>query len=181
LANFVLALDPDPERRRQFIAAATRELAPVRGLQIGSVSSHMFVAAWASKPGAPVSAETTDRGASIVWGVAIPEAETAPLDATELARIAAAPEPTPLPAFDGFHALAVYDSPTQLTIAADPLGLFPLYYWYRDQVLLAGASPELFRYHPLFTPEVDPEALASILLTSHLTGQPPLAQTEVPP
>ena len=70
--------------------------------------------------------------------------------------------------FDGFHALAVYHPHLGLTVTADLLGLFPIYYYTRGDVLLVGYSPELFRYHPLFKQVFNPAGLVGILLTNGL-------------
>jgi asparagine synthase (glutamine-hydrolysing) len=52
-----------------------------------------------------------------------------------------------------------------LTLGADLIGMFPVYWWTGGEVLLAGSSPELFRLHPCFRSSIDLEGLTGILLT----------------
>jgi phenylacetate-coenzyme A ligase PaaK-like adenylate-forming protein len=73
-------------------------------------------------------------------------------------------------AFDGYHAAVVYHPRSSITVGADLLGIFPVYYHAVGEVLLVGSSPELFRYHPLFRAELDLGGLAGLLLTNGLVG-----------
>ena len=73
---------------------------------------------------------------------------------------------------DGYHVGLVYRSSGDLIVGADLLGLFPIYYYAADGVLLVGSSPELFRHHPLFRTSFNPDAFATMLLLMYpLAGE----------
>lgn len=166
MANFLVVVDPDPERRTAFCKAVRPHLAPVDGLRDGAYARGDFHALWAAGPRAPVSAWAGDGGAAVIWGRAL-GAEGRPVEARQLPAIwagipAAMPE-----AFDGYHAAVNWDARRGLVLGADLLGMYPLYWWQSGGVLLAGSSPEPFRLHPAFRWTLDPIGLAGILLTMH--------------
>lgn len=168
MANFLLLVDPDADRRARFIKRVEPLVAPVDGLVTAGCSSGDFSVIWAAQERAPVSYIADDGGAAVVWGDAIGEEGSKRLDAGALrARWANVTVDLPAP-LDGFHAAAVFESSVGLTVGADVLGLFPVYYYANGEVLLVGSSPELFRYHPAFQMEVDPLGLVGILLMMHL-------------
>jgi asparagine synthase (glutamine-hydrolysing) len=49
-------------------------------------------------------------------------------------------------------------------VGADLLGLFPIYYYAAEGVVLVGSSPELFKHHRSFRTSFNPDALAMMLL-----------------
>ncbi|HEU6453058.1 MAG TPA: asparagine synthase-related protein [Gemmatimonadaceae bacterium] len=165
MASFLVAIDPDPPRRDTFFSDATERIAPLKGLVRGECSSGVFRALWATGPRAPITFESDERGAAIVWGDALNE-EGIRFDAGRMRSAWSASE-TSGPVFDGYHAAVVFDADRGLTIGADLIGMFPVYWWASGAVLLAGSSPELFRLHPCFRSTVDLEGLAGILLTMH--------------
>ena len=69
-------------------------------------------------------------------------------------------------ALDGFHAAIVYSSQKGLIVGADLLGVFPIYYYASEEIILVGSSPELFRYHPCFRMKFNPAGFLGILLTN---------------
>jgi asparagine synthase (glutamine-hydrolysing) len=164
VANLVLVLDPDADRRTRFIAST--RLSPVEGLRSEQCTFDDFCAAWAQERRAPVSRIADAQGIAILWGDAILPQHATRADASALRTAWADPDSAPV--FDGFHAAAVYDRQLGLCVGTDALGLFPLYYWSSHGVVLIGSSPELFRHHPLFRMKLSPAGLVGILLTSHL-------------
>jgi len=143
--------------------------APVEGLVAGSCSSPPFAALWTAGAHAPVSVHA-DGGATIVFGTAFRDESGTRITASELReswRDAAARTPEP---YDGFHAALAWDPLTGLVAGADFLGRFPVYFAVAGDVLLVGSSPELFRHHPEFRPEIDPPGLVGILLTHGLVA-----------
>jgi asparagine synthase (glutamine-hydrolysing) len=166
VANVLLVIDPDEGRRTQFVATAAPRLALLDGLRTEQAACGDLAALWARDPRAPVSEDTDAQGVGLVWGDALGADGAAPVDAQRLRTLWADPHAAPV--FDGFHAAATYDRHLGLRVGADPLGLFPLYYWQSGDVVLVGASAELFRCHPLFRITLSPVGLAGILLTSHL-------------
>lgn len=77
--------------------------------------------------------------------------------------------PRTLAGQDGFYLALFYDGHAEISLGTDALGMFPLYFWARDDVLLFGTSPELFKHHPLFAIAPDPFGVASVLLLSHIS------------
>ena len=166
MANFILIIDPDPERRSHYIKTIKPHLPLVEGLNTNSCSTGDFDAIWAASPHAPISYLADAGGATIVWGEAIAQTSSERIDASTLKNIWKTAPNQVLPSFDGFHAVAVYHPHLGLSVAADLLGLFPIYYYIYNDVALVGSSPELFRHHPLFQPVFNPTGLVGILLTN---------------
>lgn len=166
MANLVLIIDPDAERRDRFTARIEGLLVPFDGLLTERCTSGDFCALWARDARAPVSQVTDAQGAAVIWGEAIKAASSARIDAGALRVLWVDAHAAAV--FDGFHAAAVYDSRAGLLIGADLLGLFPIYYWSSGDVVLVGSSAELFRHHPLFRMQLSPAGLVGYLLTSHL-------------
>ncbi len=166
MVNFVVLVDPDPGRRSQFIQIIEPLLPPVEGLIINSCATGDFHAIWAAHSSAPISSVTSANGAAVVWGEAI--SKSTRIDA-ECLRILCKEFPNhSLPPFDGFYAAVSYHPQWGLTIAADLLGFFPIYYYTLGEVALVASSPELFRYHPLFEAKFNPAGIVGILLTNGL-------------
>lgn len=175
MANFIIIVDPDPERRTSYCAAIKPRIAPVEGLTIAACSSGNFHAVWACNPAAPVSHHSDQEGAAVIWGVAMDE-DGQRMDAAGL-RVAWRDLSEPMPtAYDGYHAALRYSPVTGLVVGADLIGMFPIYWWASGNVLLVGSSPELFKYHPNFKTALDPLGLVGILLTMHLVDGNTLLQ-----
>ncbi len=168
MANFVVVVDPAPERRSQFIKTITPHLPLVEGLNTNSCSTKDFYAIWAASPHTPISCIADEQGAAIVWGEAIAQGSSERIDALSLRNLWKSSPAQVLPPFDGFHAVVVYQPHLGLSVGADLLGLFPIYYYTHGDVALVGSSPELFRHHPLFKAVFNPTGLVGILLTNGL-------------
>ena len=176
MANILIVVDPDADRRSQFIRAVEPLLPIVPGLQTASCASGDFCAVWATSVRAHVSAVDDREGAVVLWGDAIPGPGPQRIQAQELKRVwDNCAEKFPAP-FNGFHAGVVYRPETGVTVGADLLGMFPIYYYATDTVLLVGSSPELFRYHPAFVMKFNPAALVGMLLLMHPLGGDTLFQ-----
>lgn len=168
MANFVVVVDADFERRSRFIEAVEPLLPPVEGLNIARCAKGDFCAIWAASKQAPISQVADDEGAAVVWGEAIAGPGPKRINATELRQVWKCPNSRASAAFDGFYAAVVYHPKLGMVIGADLLGLFPIYYYASGNVLLVGSSPELFRHHPVFRMEFNPRGLVGILLTMHI-------------
>lgn len=168
MANFVVVIDPDSERRSRFIEVIKPLIPPVDGLVTTTCSTADFAAIWASGECAPVSYVADDQGAAVIWGEAMSGTNPERMTATQL-RERWGNLSNHLPdALDGFHAAVIYQPKLGLVVGADLLGLFPVYYYARGEVLLIGSSPELFRYHPQFRLEFNPAGLVGMLLLMHM-------------
>ncbi len=176
MANFVIVVDPDRERRSRFIEVIKPLIAPVEGLVVSECGLGDFGAVWASSGRAPVSQVVDEVGAAVLWGEAVPGGSSERLRAEELReRWREVPDRVPV-ALDGFHAGVVYRREVGVTVGADLLGIYPVYYYCRGEVLLVGSSEELFRHHPEFEVRLNAAGLVGMLLLMHLVdGQTLLA------
>lgn len=170
MANFFVIVDPNSERRSHFIKNIESRLPPVDGLTINSCANGDFQAIWAIHPQAPISCIVEEDEAVVIWGDAIIPGESTRLDAKVLRTLWREFPEQGLPPFDGFYAAVAYHPHFGLTVTADILGLFPIYYYVKGEVVLVASSPELFRHHPLFTAEFNPAGLVGILLTNGLVN-----------
>jgi asparagine synthase (glutamine-hydrolysing) len=164
MANFIVVVDENEERRRRFIARVRPMLPPLDGLDIGDATLGPFAACWAARPAAPTSVHTGADVAAVVWGDALPR-EGPSVRASDLAGLWSDDRERTPPAFDGFYAAVRFHARQGLTVGGDVLGLFPVYYGVRRGVIVVGSSPELFRHHPLFPVELDREGLIGLLVT----------------
>ena len=170
MANFVVVVDADAERRALFIRTIQPRMVLVDGLQLGSCSQGDFSSLWAAAPGAPISQVADSEGAAVLWGEAIPGPGPERIDAARLREQWQGVKENPPEAYDGFYAGVVQDRQRGLIVGADLLGLFPVYYCAVRGGVLIGSSPELFRHHPEFRMELNPAGLVGILLTNGLVG-----------
>jgi asparagine synthase (glutamine-hydrolysing) len=167
VANFLVIVDPEPERRARFIQRILPLLPPVEGLKVSNCTSGSFHAVWAASPVAPISAVASPDDACVLWGDAF-DGTNRRVDAATAQKVwcASGANLTPQP-WDGFHAAVAYMRQSgQVVVGADLLGFFPIYYHSTGDTLLLGSSPELFRHHDAFRPVLDPAGLAGILLTA---------------
>lgn len=167
MANFIVVVDPDPDRRKCFVDAVRQVIAPVDGLAIASCESASLSAVWAALPTAPLSYQVDDEGMSAIWGEAIEGPSGGRQNAAGLRQIWRQEARVP-PPYDGFHSAVVYEPKIGLCITADLLGLFPVtYYWHKD-ILLVSSSPELMPLHPIFVKRLNVAGLVGLLLTNGL-------------
>jgi asparagine synthase (glutamine-hydrolysing) len=165
MTNFIMVADPDPDRRAGFCRTAKPRLAMMDGLVLGECAAGEFAAMWASGPRAPVTTWSDGAGAAVLWGRALADDGRA-VEAAELPALWADVVRTMPPAFDGYHVAASYDPHRGLTVGADILGMYPVFWWSDGTVQLVGSSPELFRHHPRFNWTLDLAGMVGILLTS---------------
>lgn len=167
MANFLLIIDPDRERRERLLARASREIAFLPHLSRGCAVGDDFDLTWAAAPGAPISqCQTTGGRFAHIFGEPLDERGT-PFDATALATSLQRDFRVPAQG-NGFYAGLCRDPQRGWRIEADVLGVFPIYYWQDGDVLLVGSSPALFRLHPRYSSRLDLHGLAALLLTSGL-------------
>lgn len=162
MANFLVIVDPDHARRHAFIRQVEPRLAPVDGLAVSRLDLGDFSAVWAASPRAPVSQHVAADSAAVVWGHPLDRdgQVTAERVAHDWAG-ARMSEPAP---FDGYFAAAAFRRGRGLVVAPDLLGLFPVYYAASSDVCVVSATPEPFRFHPLFPSAIDREGLVGLLI-----------------
>lgn len=167
MANWLLVVDPDSQRRAEYVSSLRTSISPVGGLDISSHDGNGWAVVWAAAKNAPVDADTdkADFGA-FIWGEARDSsgALQAGSDLRKEWRDGAKAQ------WDGYYSAALVEHSGRSAIAgADLLGLFPVYYWASgDGKLLIGTSPELFRTCPAFSPGLSIEGLVGILLSNGL-------------
>lgn len=166
MANFVVCVDPDAQRRSAFLAKAKDGVHLLPELAGDTCESGDFCAAWAAGRHAPVNVCAGAEGAHIVLGLAFHDSAERSLDAHQLAALWREVPASLPPPLDGYHAAVSWRAAARrLVIGTDLLGVYPLYVWSDREVTLAGSSASLFHHHPAFRAELDPEGLAGILLT----------------
>jgi len=166
MANFIICCDSNEERKKKFLSQIEPLIAPIEGLVISTISAEVFSVVWAANKKAPVSFFKNDRGLGIIWGDAF--CSEYKLTAEKLIDIWDADQDRLFDSFDGFYAAATFKYRSGLVVGTDILGLFPVYYYVSDNIILVGSSPELFKYHPLFYAEFNPAGLVGILLTNSI-------------
>lgn len=168
MANFLIVIDPDPERRSQFVQTIIPHLPPIEGLTIDRAATENICAIWAANPRAPISWVAESDEVAVVWGDAIAPDTSQRIDARQLKEQWRNLSTANTQGFNGFYAGATYHPQRGLTVGADLLGLFPIYYYTQGEVALVTSSPELLRHHPLLTAKFNPVGLVGILLTNGL-------------
>lgn len=170
MASFMLIVDPDPARRHDVWQAARDRVAIAPGLVEGSIEAGDVAVAWAVAPGAPMDvAPARQESMAIILGEAFADHDRPPLAARELMEIWATPE-TSFPILDGWHAAVALHPHKGLVVCADLLGVFPIYYWHDDTVLLVATSPELFTAYPGFQAQIDRLGLTGLVLTHSMVS-----------
>ncbi len=71
---------------------------------------------------------------------------------------------------NGYYLAGMIDQHDVVYLAADQLGLMPLYYWAGTDHFCFSTSPNAFISHPHFNTTPDLMGVAGILLTMHATG-----------
>ncbi len=177
MTQFVVAIDASRERRARLVEAAKRELASDPDGSISAFEHGDVVVVSLSRPWEPFHRGESDRGSWFVWGRALQRQQTAPGVALDLAALwSTLPERVP-PALEGIHAALLIRRDGSMTVGADVLGTMPVYYACGADYVLVGSTPELFRTHRDFRPELDPRGLAGVLLTNGLVSGRALLRT----
>lgn len=168
MANFIAIIDSNTDRRNSFIESVKEKLPPMEGLVVNSIAMGDFCAAWACRKNTPVTTAHGKTSTTVVFGQPVSDNIQEDTDANKIMNLWSNRETRTKSFYNGFYAAIVYSIENGLTVGADLLGIYPVYYWANDDVVLVGSSAELFKYHPLFTRQLNPQGLVSILLTMHI-------------
>lgn len=114
------------------------------------------------------TSESASGGACFVLGDALHD--TGLDNAAWLQDQCAAHGPEALARQNGYYLAGLLDEHDAVYLAADQLGLMPLYYWAGPEHFCFSTSPNAFLSHPAFTAKPDLMGIAGILLTMHGTG-----------
>jgi asparagine synthase (glutamine-hydrolysing) len=173
MANFVIVIDRDSNRRSHYIQKILPRIAPVPDLIISERHQGDLAVAWATGAHAPSSLHHTSTELAVLWGEAIlpdtAERQTA-------AGLQAAWQNPPGQPYDGFYAAFTYSAIAGLRVGGDVLGFFPLYFWTFADGVIVASSPELLRHHPAFTPQFSLSGLIGIMMMRGLMNNCPLWQ-----
>ncbi|MHB8972540.1 MAG: hypothetical protein ACYC3X_09495 [Pirellulaceae bacterium] len=172
MAHLALTIDPDAQRRRQFLDTARGKIRTLAEWVVEELECGDLAMVWGVFPAAPRSCQAHDATCALVLGDAILD-DGQRLAASSLVAADHCAH-APLPVCDGFYLAAKYARPHGLTLSVDPLGLFPLYYAARGGVLIAATSCTLCVAHPCCEGGLDADGLAGILLTNGLVDDRPL-------
>jgi asparagine synthase (glutamine-hydrolysing) len=168
MANFLICLDPQEDRRRRTAAAARSSLAFLPDLVTGEANAAAVSVVWAAGRRAPIT-RTEQPVFGMVFGSPVPTRDTPRVDASALVEQWVAHDVSSAMASpDGYYAGFAYVPGERLVVAADRLGYFPVYYHQSRDVVLIASSPEPFRLHPAYRAGFDPEGLVGLLLTNGL-------------
>jgi asparagine synthase (glutamine-hydrolysing) len=171
MAHFLLIIDADVPRRDAAARRAQRECAFLAHLKTTLSLQPRYAIAWSAAPSAPVSHAVTPNEAGpdcILFGE--PHSASGEIASAESLRSAHAVDWSRRNALNGFYCALLVDPNRGVRAESDALGIFPVYYWKRADVLLISSSPGLFRSHPAFTQALDVHGVAALLLTSGLVG-----------
>jgi asparagine synthase (glutamine-hydrolysing) len=171
MANFLLVVDPDRDRRVQTIDRAFQQVAFLPSLRAEKAVADHYAITWAAAPQAPIErslAQSPSGGDAILFGE--PHDVTGKRVHAEDLRGRQDAEWLRLHELNGYYAALFIHPRHGVRVEADVLGVFPLYHWARGNVLLIATSPALFRCHPEFATALDLHAVAGLLLTSGLVG-----------
>ena len=165
-------LDPDPLRTSRFLEGS-RKLAPDLAwlkhtdTRLGHLSLSLDGA-----PRTPYSTfqDSGGRSVFVLGDIILPNTETGTDNAAWLNQQCIERGPEMLGRQNGYYLAGMIDQHDVVYLAADQLGLMPLYYWAGTDHFCFSTSPNAFISHPHFNTTPDLMGVAGILLTMHATG-----------
>ncbi|MDP1863191.1 MAG: asparagine synthase-related protein [Thiobacillus sp.] len=162
-------VDPDAAHARQFMAG-THRLAPTlpwlthTDTRLGRLSLSLD-----SAPQSPYSTcQSTTGRAVFILGDILGQPGTDSATWLEAQSLDLGPEA--LGRQNGYYVAGMVDEQGAVYLAADQLGLMPLYYWTENDRFCFSSSPNAFLSHPRFSPKPDLMGIAGTLLTMSATG-----------
>jgi len=106
----------------------------------------------------------------VLGDIILPNTETGTDNAAWLNQQCIERGPEMLGRQNGYYLAGMIDQHDVVYLAADQLGLMPLYYWAGTDHFCFSTSPNAFISHPHFNTTPDLMGVAGILLTMHATG-----------
>ncbi len=166
MSHFSLTCDRDSIRRKQFLSAAQQTLALLPGVEVQTAEVGHLALAWSYGKNTPLSCTSRPDAFSLLCGYAVMESGER-LNASRLLELWNV-RGHELDTLDGYFWGAVRSPDGALSVMCDPLGLFPVYYSIRGDVLIVGSSPGCCLAHPSCPEVLDVRGLAGILLINGL-------------
>jgi hypothetical protein len=71
MANFLVILDQDDERRSACVSQVSDDIAPISGLTQGQCNGDGWTAVWAAAASAPIDWVSDSEGGGVIWGDAL--------------------------------------------------------------------------------------------------------------
>ena len=169
MANFAGIVDQRTEQRNDYLAALRPRLATFPWLSPGEREMGSTVLAWCAGPTTPASFSRGAGGESCFLLGSLGRADAPHGSDTErLLQLYAKEGSTGISGQNGYYAACLEEPSGSVYLAADQMGLLPVYYYATQELLLFASSPSFFRPHPAFTPRLSIQGLTGILLTTQL-------------
>lgn len=167
MANFIAVYDKKKQRRVAFEKKCIKKIAVFKDLKQGRITKDNFSLLWASNKNAPVDIYQDKEHVAFVIGEAICPGSDERLSAKGIKEEWKNIKSAKSNYYDGYYLALNYSTEKGLIAGGDILGLFPIYYYTDNEILLIGSSPELFKYHDCFEPKLSIEGLTGMLMTMH--------------
>lgn len=165
MTSVFLIDDPDPERRRRTAREGARLFSQQDGRGPGTFERASVTVMWGGGDHVPVSHHVEATRDTLLLGDVLSGSGPHRITASNYGSDPRADAP---PSHDGLHvAITVSDGEGWL-VAADLLGILPVYYWVAGNVRLVASSPGLLRAFEGFDDALDEVGLTGLLLIGTL-------------
>ena len=165
MASVFLVDDPDPERRRRTAREGARLFSQQDPGNFGTLERAGVSVMWGGGDHVPVDHHVGATSDTVLLGDVI--SGSGP-HRTAAADYGSSIRADPPPCHDGLHvAITVSDSEGWM-VAADLLGILPVYYWVAGNVRLVASSPGFFRAFEGFDESLDEFGLTGLLIIGTL-------------
>lgn len=168
MLSFILIDDPDRDRRDQASRAGARLLADDSRISTTALERGSVALVWGLGPATPFDRHTGEQHEVLFIGEPIAGPGQEPISAAAQHRVR--PAEGPRPTHDGLYLAITVSDTGEWSVAADLLGILPVYYTVTGDVRLVASSPGLLRAHPAFQESLDVIGLTSLLVTNGLIG-----------
>lgn len=168
MAVLVGVVDADPRRRARFVREAEPALEAYSGLSRQSWDHDDLTILAATAASTPVHRTVEEDWWT--WVIGDVYADRGDDPSRLLSRRIGDSGPLETHGQGGYYLACTVEASGRVTLGTDILGLFPLYYWSSDDVLLFSTLPGLIHLHPSCEVRVSAEGLAGILLQSFVAN-----------
>lgn len=158
-------IDPDPDRREKVLGDVAAAVGGEPGVTVNRSQVGPVTIVSATGPTAPSDQWQSRQFSAWVLGHVY---HTDGLGAAEgVCRRMEDGGLTAANGLNGYYLACCADESGNVALGTDVLGFFPLHFWATADVLAFATEPRLIRLHPRFTPSLNLEGLAGILLLGH--------------
>ena len=162
-------IDPDTGRAKRLIADSRKLAPPLPWLVHTEADLGPLSLSLESVPQSPFATYQDATGrATFILGDILHQAETNSASCLAVQTLELGPEI--LARQNGYYVTGMIDEHDAIYLAADRLGLMPLYYWAEQDHFCFSTSPNSFLSHPDFSFKRDLMGIAGILLTMYATA-----------